>query len=193
MHKELLNLRPTHFLCPYCGKWHKWQSKYPLICYNCYSITTNFHCETFESISPSIKHGNVQLHFKENCCYYRLENVCEKAHQASIWGNIALSELEESLKKPVVTFKVPFVSNSVVSTIACQGCYTCLEHCAFPRLGDKGDGIHMHIKFGFKFDEEEYKKVVPGYKSKKSNNLTHLPSDVKVTDDRIYEGGSDPR
>lgn len=72
-------------------------------------------------------------------------------------GSIPISSIVEDPVRPIVTFDVPFTSNSNVGKYECSDC-NFKEQCNFVRLGDRGDNCHITITFGFEFEQSDYNK-----------------------------------
>lgn len=70
-------------------------------------------------------------------------------------GSIPISSIVEDPDRPIVTFYVPFTSNSNVGKYECSDCHF-KEQCNFVRLGDRGDHCNMTITFGFEFEQSDY-------------------------------------
>lgn len=153
MEKELLNLTPKRFLCPYCGKWHEWNGRHELGYYDSSSYKASFEC----SNAPSgCNKGNYRIYFYEGYLYYSTELMCRRANQA-MNGKIPISSIVEDPDRPIVTFDVAFTSNSDVGRYECSDCRS-KEQCNCVKLGDEGDKRHMTITFGFEFEQSDYNK-----------------------------------
>ena len=154
MEKELLNLTPKRFLCPYCGKWHEWNGRHELGYYDSSSYKASFEC----SNAPSgCNKGDYRIYFYRDYLYYTTERMCRRANQ-EMNGKIPISSIVEDPDRPIVTFDVEFTSNSYVGRYECSNCRF-KEQCNCVRLGDEGDNLHMTITFGFEFEQSDYNKL----------------------------------
>lgn len=154
MEKELLNLTPKRFLCPYCGKWHEWNQLDELGFFDSASCKAEFECS---NVPYGCDRGNYKIYFSNDYCYYSTEAICTRAN-LDINGKIPISSIVEDFDKPIVTFDVNFTSNKDVGRYECRGC-DCERNCNCVKLGDKGDKRHMTITFGFEFDPSDYNKI----------------------------------
>ena len=154
MEKEFLGLIPKRFLCPYCGKWHKWtEEDYYLGFFDSSRCQADFECS---NVPCGYDKVNFRIYFYDGYLYYSTERMCRRANQA-MNGSIPISSIVEDPDRPIVTFDVPFTSNSNVGKYECSDC--CFkEQCNFVRLGDRGDNCHMTITFGFEFEQSDYNK-----------------------------------
>ena len=153
MEKELLNLTPKRFLCPYCGEWHEWNGRHELGYHDSSSYKASFEC----SNAPSgCNKGDYRIYFYRDYLYYTTERMCRRANQA-MNGKIPISSIVEDPDRPIVTFDVAFTSDSDVGRYECSDCRY-KEQCNCVRLGDKGDNRHMTITFGFEFEQSDYNK-----------------------------------
>lgn len=151
MEKELLNLTPKRFLCPYCGEWHEWNSRHELGDYDSSNYKACFEC----SNAPfGCNKGDYRIYFYEGYLYYTTERICQKANQY-MDGKIPISSIRENPDEPIVTFDVEFTSNSDVGSYECRNCDR-KNKCNCVHLGDKGDNRHMAITFGFEFEQSDY-------------------------------------
>ena len=152
--KELLNLTPKRFLCPYCGEWHEWNGRHELGYYDSSSYKASFEC----SNAPSgCNKGDYRIYFSGDYLYYSTEWMCRRANQY-MDGKIPISSIRENPDEPIVTFDVEFTSNSDVGRYECSNC-NYKNKCNCVRLGDKGDNRHMTITFGFEFEQSDYNKL----------------------------------
>lgn len=164
MDRELLELKPTRFLCPYCGEWHEWKSPNTLDWYDSKGDSYRTECSGFSAGVSS--RGCYKFYFDDNKMYYSTDSVCGMAHM-HIESSIEVKEILFSSMKPIVYFDHAFVSANKVGRVECSGCDSCIEKCNPVKLGDAGDGRNMTITFGFEFDEEDYRKA-----TKKSTAIT---------------------
>ena len=166
MKKELLNLVPTRYLCPYCGKWHDWTLNDELKYFESNFFSAHLEC----SNAPlGYNPGNYNVYFHDDFCYFYVESICKKIKQ-SIEGQISIDCISESDDKPIVTFSVPFKTKKNVGTDECLYC-SYKDKCLYRRLGDEGDNRHMTITFGFEFKKEDFRKITKKLNQKKENMM----------------------
>ncbi len=151
MNQKLLSFTPTRFLCPYCGKWHKWNRPYELEYYDSYECSAKLECS---NVPNYCNKGNYRIYFHNGYCYYSTAAMCRRANQ-SIKGKIKISSIIEGIDEPTVMFEVPFTADSDVGSYECLECNYKYE-CLCVKLGDEGDNRHMSITFGFEFEQSDY-------------------------------------
>lgn len=155
MNSKLLNLTPSRLLCPYCGKWHKWNPEHELGYYNSNKYQAKFICPNI----PYAKLGFYRFYFSNGYCYYFIGKICDKANQ-SIVGRIPIFSIIESSDKPIVTFEVPFIASNNVGLYECSDCVCEYQYeCIYLDLGEKGDKRHMNITLGFEFEQADFSKL----------------------------------
>ena len=154
MDQKFLSLTPKRFLCPYCGKWHKWTKKHELGYYS-KDLSAKLYCY---DAPPFCDEGDYKVYFYNGYCYFSIDSMCKKANQ-SIKGKIPIADIIESIDEPIVTFEVPFVAENPVGKSECIFCdYS--QECLYAKLGEKGDNRHMNITFGFEFKQSEYDVIL---------------------------------
>lgn len=153
MKKELLNLTPKRFLCPYCGEWHDWNSSHELGYYDSCSYQTDFDCP---NIPSNGKRGCYRIYFSGDYLNYSTKMICGRADQ-NMSGKVPIDSIIEHSDEPIVTFSVPFIADSQVGSNICQTCGY-VDHCNCVKLGDEGDNRHITITFGFEFEQSDYEK-----------------------------------
>lgn len=153
MEKELLNLTPKRFLCPYCGEWHPWKQSHELGYYDSCRCQAAHVCADAPS---GTNKGNYKIYFVNGYCYYTTEPMCNRA-KLNLDGIVAISSIVESFDKPIVTFKVPFRSDEEVGSRICKTCPS-MYMCNLVKLGDAGDHRNMEITLGFEFEQSDYEK-----------------------------------
>ena len=153
MNRKFLELRPTKYLCPYCGEWHNWNEVYALNCYNKDS-TASHKC-------PIDDDGPYKVYCDGNELYYFVKSMCQRCEQDSLNGKISIndSNIIKDYDKSTITFEIPFISKERAGMSVCS-CSSFKRHCLYAKLGEAGDGIHMNIPFGFKFKKEEFDEIV---------------------------------
>lgn len=166
MNKNFLNLIPTRYLCPICGRWHDWTggalsnydhcySRMWLKCPNCSFDDTAYYFY--------IEDGYFEVRISEFC--YRIGDL--------ITESINLSNSIKSDEKPIVTFEFNHRTSYYVGEdyIPCGDCRFS-SNCNFKKLGDENDNTNLKITVGFEFEEEDYAKLVPSYKPNVLNKRT---------------------
>ena len=183
MEKELLNLTPKRFLCPYCGEWHEWDKTHELGYYDSSSYKAQFEC----SNAPSgCNAGDYRVFFQDGYCYYTTERQCRRA-RLDLEGKIAIASITESADKPIVTFKVPFKPYSDVGSGRCSDCIS--RHvCTVVNLADKGYSQDMEITFGFEFEQSDYDKLAKSaILARKERELQERENAVKGKEQSLQE------
>lgn len=153
MNRKLLKLKPTHFLCPYCGEWHKWTEGDYLAYFSSSGYTANLKCPIDNDCYT------IYFDFSSNELKFNVEKLCGRCRQDYIGGSISIDEIIENYDESSVTFKESFTSHSPVNEEICYSC-SFVNKCLYAELGEAGDGIHMNIPFGFKFKKEEFDEIV---------------------------------
>ena len=155
MNQKLLSLTPKRFLCPYCGKWHEWDTEHSLKYHDSAGFSAEFECS---NAPVYCRKGNYEIYFHNDYCYISTINMCSRAY-LSIRKEIPISSLIESTDEPIVTFEVPFTTNNDVGREECSDC-DYRDECNCVKLGDEGDHRHMNITLGFEFEQSEYDNIV---------------------------------
>lgn len=154
MQRQLLDLVPKRYLCPYCGEWHEWEGQ-SLGYYDSEYYSTSIEC----SNAPSgCNEGNYKVFFKDGYCYYSTERQCGRG-RLELDGKIEIASITESSDEPIVTFKVPFKPNEPVGSMSCSSCRSKYV-CNLVKLADKGYDGHMEITLGFEFEQSDYDRLV---------------------------------
>jgi len=149
--KKLLDLTPTHFLCPYCGNWHKWNIA-ELGYYDSEKHRTRLKCS-----NAFYYKGDYGIYFYEDYCYYFIEPLCRMSQ--SIRGKVPISSIIERVCKPFGMFKVSFVPKSKPGSPKCSTCRA-KNRCLFADLGNDEGNIfsRVTITLGFKFKQSDYEQ-----------------------------------
>ncbi len=197
MHKELLKLKPTRYLCPTCEEWHMWNfgslNEYlknsPSIFGPDYSATDDCHinCSCTEY---SFMIENDFLHVR-----YDGEDICRVC---SFYKKIPLSSIVEDKTHPIITFDVIFpisfdyIYDFFTSDCGCA-CFN-TKTCNFyqlaqrARLDLKSTGT-LKCTLGFEFDEDEYWKIVNPQKllAKEPKNILGVKKqEAKCQDEKEF-------
>ena len=165
MNPKLLKLKPKRYLCPYCGEWHEWELNYPLEDYDGeeweiydswegeYVVSTGVADLRCPNDLEDYDDRHIYFRFKEGKCYFKTFSECDSKKE--IDSRILINDIVESDKKPRVIFHVPFTSETEVNNMSCEDCGS-KDVCIVCKLGEKNDGYHMEIPFGFEFDKDDY-------------------------------------
>ena len=153
MNQKLLDLVPKRYLCPFCGEWHDWGLSNELGYYDSPSYKAELGCERQLS---GCRHREMHIYFSDVYCYYRTIPTCSRGH-LDIDNKIPIEDIVESSKEPRVTFAVPFTAYSDVGRSECSDCDS-RDICLMCKLGDENNSRHMHITFGFEFEQSDYEK-----------------------------------
>ena len=165
MNPKLLKLKPKRYLCPYCGEWHEWELSNPLEDYDGeeweiydswegeYVVSTGVADLRCPNDLEDYDDRHIYFRFKEGKCYFKTFSECDSKKE--IDSRILINDIVESDKKPRVIFHVPFTSETEVNNMSCEDCGS-KDVCIVCKLGEKNDGYHMEIPFGFEFDKDDY-------------------------------------
>lgn len=157
MNPELLKCIPIRYLCPFCGKWHKWEGfkliflqHYPIEL-KCLKADCIAHHYCYYTINFDDKYCNVFI----GCMYHELIN-----------SSIPISSIIESINRPIVMFEVTSSRIGIAGEELCLICpsynsqvenlhpYTKSKaKCALTRLDARRDRT---IKLGFEFSKSDY-------------------------------------
>ena len=176
MERKLLELTPKRFLCPYCGEWHDWGTRYELAYYDSPGYEAKFTCAI---IPYDCNTGDYRIYFYNDYCYFSTDSICARATQ-SMEGKIPISSIIESADKPIVTFEVSFTAKKDVGSYECSNCI-CRSICNCVKLGDAGDKRHMTITLGFEFDKDDYDRIVkPALLARKEKELEEREATLEL-------------
>lgn len=155
MKKELLNLIPKSFLCPFCGKWHEWRLEHKL---SYYDSSSSDHIANLECASrmDGFKERKMIFYFKEGICHYKVWPTCRRAN-LNLDDSIRIDNIIETLDKPQAIFFVDFLANNSIGNDICYDCDS-NNNCQLVELADASDGCHIKLKLGFEFEHSEYNK-----------------------------------
>ena len=155
MEKAFLDVTPKRYLCPYCGKWHKWNGD----CIKLYSSW--YYSETLYCQEKSYA-GKYSIHVSDDYLHYSTDAICRRAMQ-KMEGKVSISSIQESSEYPRVTFDVDFTATDEVGNDSCSGC-NYRYCCNFCKLGHQGNGKDMKITFGFEFEQSDYDHIIKSAK-----------------------------
>jgi len=183
VNRKLLDLIPTHYLCPYCGEWHEWPSVMNL---GWYDFDKRSHFECYNAPNKCNK-GDYSIYFEDDYCYYSTEPQCGRGN-LNLSGSIEIDSITQSSDEPIVTFNVPFNPANRVRHSFCSGCMT-ENICNLLKLTYKGYDDHMEITLGFKFEQSEYDKITKRArrtrKKNESQQSTSNPSEQQQAEQSV--------
>lgn len=138
MNPKLLDLKPTRYLCPYCGKWHDWAHDHSLGYYGSKGI--HFKCRTSSNPNEYV------IVINDNFIYYTIKPFCKRFIER-LKGKIELSSIVESQFSSCVLFSVPSEAY-------------CFNDCFFETCHFFRRGFDTYINLGFEFEQSEYDEIV---------------------------------
>ena len=99
MRKELLDLVPTEYLCPYCGQWHEWKDESTLKEINYVARLLAYDCPNSLLEEIIAKRIFFELDFRKEKLLYNFYVILHSAFKEDpfepiVWINIDLSSLE---------------------------------------------------------------------------------------------------
>lgn len=153
MNQKLLDLVPKRYLCPFCGEWHDWGLSNELGYYDSPSYKAELGCERQLS---DCNHREMHIYFSGGYCCYRTIPTCRRGN-LDIHNKIPIEDIVESSEEPRVTFSVPFTAANDVGRSECSDCNG-RNICLMCKLADENNSRHMHITFGFEFEQSDYEK-----------------------------------
>ena len=162
MKEDIFKLVPTYFLCPYCGKWHRWKDFGDLSKPIDGGFKLEFHCQEARA-------RRMDICFVSGFVYYKTSIDCLRA-TFILDGKKSIEEIDFDTEESKITFKVPFESKSELSRKNCKLC-GCKEECNLLNLAEEGDGRNMTITFGFKYDSDEYFDII----KKEEHKMKEMP------------------
>ena len=152
MNPKLLEMSPTQYLCPSCGQWHPTNSSARLGYFVSERRSFKQECPRLSSTDYS---DQFTCYVSGDSLYYSTGAMCGADRRIN--GKIPLSSIVEDAEEPVVTFDVAFTASREVGHYECRYCYS-KNVCQLAKLGDENDNRHMVLKFGFKFDKEDFEQ-----------------------------------
>ena len=182
--KELLTLVPKRFLCPFCGKWHKWELEHELSYYDSRSRAAHLTCA---SRMDGCNERKMRFHFSDGKCHYRTWPSCGRANLA-LDGSIPISNIVKNLDKPQVTFDVLFTAEECIGNSACSDCGSQYYNCQLANLADASDGRHITLKLGFEFEQSDYNQLARvAQLARKEHELQERENALKVKKQSVQE------
>lgn len=146
-------MTPKRYLCPFCGEWHDWGLSNELGYYDSPSYKAELGCERQLS---DCNHREMHIYFSGGYCCYRTIPTCRRGN-LDIHNKIPIEDIVESSEEPRVTFSVPFTAANDVGRSECSDCNG-RNICLMCKLADENNSRHMHITFGFEFEQSDYEK-----------------------------------
>lgn len=158
MNEKFLGLTPERYLCPYCGQWHDWpKDTYPFYL-GCYDIKWKDNVKlTCTQAGPFDLRGYYKFYIMNGSLYYEIQDLCRR-YRTELEGRIAISDIVESCEGPFITFECPV---QISSPIGPKHCAECKEKCVcatYQQAVETGSQ-DTKIRFGFKFDEDNYNEM----------------------------------
>ena len=165
MKAELLDLVPTEYLCPFCGQWHPWRHTRELGFYDRLGIETS-HCPNLSPEEKKFQNCFYSLGFKEDYVFGWILGLCLTSNVGPC--KVRISDIFSDPNQPIILFDMD------IELPKCRNCYTF-------NFNGKECPIHYGmygglIKFGFKFKESEYFKIVKR-RNKKENTVDVQPKE----------------
>lgn len=155
MNEKFLGLTSKRYLCPYCGQWHDWpKDDYPFYL-GYYDIKWRDNVKLACTQAPIFTlRGYYRFYIMNGFLYYEVQDLCRRS-SIELEGKIAISDIAESSEEPFVTFEVPL---QLSAPIGPKHCAECKEKfvCATYQQAVETESQDIKIKFGFKFDEDNY-------------------------------------
>ena len=152
MNFKLLDLTPTHYLCPSCGEWHPTNSSARLGYFVSERRSFKQECPRLSSTDYS---DQFICYVSGDSLYYSTGEMCGADRRIN--GKIPISSITENAEDATVTFDVAFTAAREVGRYECRYCYS-RNVCQLAKLGDENDKRHMLLKFGFRFDKEQFEQ-----------------------------------
>lgn len=97
MRKELLELIPVAFLCPFCGEWHSVKEPRPLKAWKGGSFKPDFRCDDCVGCDECSGH-RYWVYIHDEYIHYFVDGVR---------GKISVSDIREESAEPRVVFTIP--------------------------------------------------------------------------------------
>lgn len=176
MNRKFLDLTPTHYLCPYCGKWHEWAlasgDMNGRIEIRCTRTRNVFTCD-----------------FSRNGISYTSTEWCSNVNQNNLTGIVLFSNFIENQNESEVITEIPIKTHRNLVSY----CDTCsafkIDGCIYCKLARSGDGQNMKIPFGFRFKKEEFDAIVEEERraNQEGNNMTTETSKKTTLKELLYE------
>lgn len=149
---NFLHLKPTRYLCPYCGQWHDWPSKYDSLNYfNEHGRTIILNCPYTNELNDNIR--EFKIYFGYNCSLeYVIPPLCELNKRLD--GHVRIESFEEEMSRcfAIVKFRIP----ATCHTFACYDDCAFYPKCTFRKLKYSS---RCSIWLGFQFDIREYEAM----------------------------------
>ena len=176
MNQKILGLRPQRYLCPYCGRWHKYVLPFELGYYDSRSYKAEFLCENYCDINV------ITIFFSDGYCHYETGSNCPAMH-FEIEDNIPIEDFVLSSTEPCVTIDIPFdVDEEVCANNRCSTCS--FKH----KLLDGDDSQDRNITFGFEFEQSDYDELFKSdILARKENELKEREKAVKSKEQSLLK------
>lgn len=185
MNRKILDLIPTGYFCPCCGKKHRFLTKSRLNDFSGLDDVDEVPKELF--LECNDEESCSLFSFEDGYLKYKFKNRCLQGKTVAE-GSIKISEIEEDIDidNSRVMFSVSPVPNYATEN-HCYNCYKCHDRylCSFsraPRLSY--DGEHLNIQFGFEFYKDELLSVLEG---KEEQEGEKFESEDVINNEQLYQ------
>ena len=164
MNKKFLKLKPTRFLCPFCGEWHHWThgclEEYDRVGINVNAMVRNV-CSSKKM--TFFNTGMYDIYFKNGYLCYRITIDCigRDSFDKEIEGQIAVDSIIENGKKPIAMFKIKI---GLQQSIGKSCCCSSAPICYFSKLYAEQKLAEIEMELGFEFEISEYKEISKVFK-----------------------------
>lgn len=170
LRQGLLEIVPKSYICPFCGKWHEFQvSDHNL-------EKHKFSKDTFRIILRC-----QQNHLASYVIYTNKENILGCSIK---WPclprsiDLCIKNIKESENEPIVTYEIEFTTY-YRSLSRCHNCRL-YDICTLQKLGKNGDGRHIKLTLGFKFNKKEYDSVTGRTNNDRPKEVYYVAHDVRT-------------
>ena len=158
MNSKILNLTPKRYICPYCGKKHKW------VGLSLKTYSSEFHT-SFNICTEALKQefggnpGCYELFISDGSLHYFVGPICCQAN-IKVDRKIKISSIIESKEEPLVYFNVPIRTENEIKKegTICSDCKI-QNKCRLLRLAEKGSNRDFIMTLGFEFDPKDFESA----------------------------------
>ena len=169
MNKNLLQLEPTRWLCPFCGQWHDWTGSFSLGSGFSHLILSTCPYHPKDKLL-----WTYFLDFKDDDCHYNIMGRCRYGGRPPTFGKIPISSITQSKREPIISFKAKINIGSFDGEEVRKDCpATCLfrDNCTLLKIveanGYKEEIItpskhkwkYVEMELKFEFEKSQYEKA----------------------------------